>query len=233
MSARIEGAAVEAYRARGWAVFAGLVAAAELKALQRETERLMAQPALFSPEGRGRLRAGAGKADRIDLVSDLSPPFAALRRSPVLAGLARTLLGGEPVAFKDRLVTKPAGMAGYGPHQDAAYWQGLGVADEDFVTLALCLDRCTRENGTIEVAEGQHRRLLSPPGEIADVPADAFADYRPILCAAGDVIALHPLVPHRSGPNRSSGPRRMVSVMYALGAPELAQRYRAAVHPQT
>lgn len=168
------------------------------------------------------------RSDRLDPVIDLSPLFAATARSAKLRGLAEELLGGPPEFFKDRLVVKHEGAIGYGPHQDGAYWQGYGVPCDRFVTLAIHLDPAAEANGAIECTDGQHLGLLTEPGIVADPDPDLLAPFTPALARPGDVLAIHSLTPHRSGPNRTQASRRILFFVYALGSPGLYERYRAA-----
>ena len=93
-------------------------------------------------------------------------------------------------------------------HQDAAYWPGLGVDPDRFLTAIIFLDDAAREKGAIECVSGLHRELLTDPGSIADPDEEALGPFTMIEAKAGDLLLLHSLTPHRSGTNRSSGMRR-------------------------
>ena len=184
-------------------------------------------PELFSGDGRGAVPNSVGRTDRLDPVIDLSPEFARAARSPRLRRIAADVLGGVPQLFKDRLILKQPGALGYGAHQDAAYWQGFGVALDAFVTAAICLDAASPDNGPIECTSGDHRRLLTDPGVVADPEEDRLSAFTPLLAAPGDVLLIHSLTPHRSGPNRSADTRRILFFVYALGPPGLYERYQS------
>jgi hypothetical protein len=50
-------------------------------------------------------------------------------------------------------------------------------------------------------------------------------------CGAGDVLLLHPMVPHRSGPNASGGSRRILTYVFTLARnADATHRYYDAVH---
>src|SRR5690606_14092936 len=150
----------------GWALFAGFLGADEVAGLLAEADRLLAMPDLFAE--RGAVVNSQRRSDRLDPVIDLSPAFAAVARDRRLLALASELLGGEAQLFKDKFIAKPPGAIGYAAHQDGAYWPGMGLDPGRFLTAALFLDDAGKDNGAIECASGQHRRLLTDGDRIAD-----------------------------------------------------------------
>lgn len=209
------------YRQDGYQVHRAVLGANELDAFRAEVDRVWANEELTRPgNGRTRVRpslTGGAVVDRLDPVSDVSPMFDALARGEVLSRLAALAVGGPALLFKDKLIAKPAGVGGYGLHQDYMRWQSFGPSPDQMVTLAVALDPATGLNGGVEVYAGQHEELLTPPNTAADPhPDDVDEDRRKLMdLAAGDVMAFHPLIPHRSGFNRSGAPRRMLFLTYA------------------
>jgi ectoine hydroxylase-related dioxygenase (phytanoyl-CoA dioxygenase family) len=139
---------------------------------------------------------------------------------PFHAGLAALLCGpkvldaladccGEPVVlFKDKINVKLPGGAGFAPHQDAPAYVDFGV--EHHVTLMAPVDAFTRDNGCLEMSRRHGRRETlpqNPDGTLRDGVMERWP-IEPILAAPGDAIVFDAWVPHRSGPNRSDGPRR-------------------------
>lgn len=214
------------WRRDGWCVARGVLAADEIDALRREADRLWAQPALFAE--RGAVPISPRRNDRLDPVIDLSPAFRALAEDPRLLTLAAELLGGEPQLLKDKFIAKPPGASGYLAHQDGAYWQGIGLSPDAFVTIVCFLDDSTAEAGAIECASGLHSTLLTPPGQVADVDESALSvPFEIVELKAGDLLLIHSLTPHRSGPNRSESMRRALLLTYGVDArPGLYRRYR-------
>ena len=210
--------------ASGWALHPGFLPAEEVGELVREAERLTADPALSA--GRGAVPNSATRSDRIDPVIDLSPRFAALARDPRLTELAGRLLGGDVQLMKDKFIAKPPGAKGYATHQDAAYWPGLGIDARRFLTAVLFLDDSTAAKGAIECASGHHLSLLTNPDRIADPDETRLGEFTTIEAKAGDLLLLHALTPHRSGPNRSDSMRRALLFTYGVDArPELYTIY--------
>lgn len=211
------------WHSTGWSLIPGFLRLEEVDALRREANRLLAQTEHF--ETRGAVPYSPTRSDRLDPVIDLSKPFAALARDPRLLELAERLLGGQPQLMKDKFIAKPPGTGGYATHQDGAYWQGLGIEPDRLLTIAVFLDDATLDKGPIECATGFHRSLLSGPGGI-DPDDSTLGAFAVIEAKAGDLLLLHSLTPHRSGPNRSDGMRRALLFSYGVDdRPDLYGRY--------
>ena len=72
------------------------------------------------------------------------------------------------------------------------------------------VDAFTRDNGALEVSRWTSQRLAlpqNPDGTLRDGVMERW-DIEPLLAGPGDVIVFDAWVPHRSGPNRTAGPRR-------------------------
>ena len=209
----------------GWALLAGFLGADELGELRREAERLCDDQSLFG--ARGAVPNSAGRSDRLDPVIDLSPPFAALAEDRRLLSIIDEALGGEAQLFKDKFIAKPPGAGGYAAHQDGAYWPGLDLDLNRFLTAMIFLDESTAEKGTIECASGHHRQLLTDPDTIADPDEAALGPFATIEAKAGDLVLIHALTPHRSGPNRSAAMRRAILFTYGVDPrPDLYDLYK-------
>ena len=213
------------WRNDGWALFAGFLGADEVAGLLAEADRLLAMPELFSE--RGAVANSQRRSDRLDPVIDLSPAFAAVARDSRLLALASELLGGEAQLFKDKFIAKPPGAIGYSAHQDGAYWPEMGLDPGRFLTAALFLDPAGADNGAIECASGRHRALLTAPDRIADPDEAAIGGFTTVEAAAGDLLMIHALTPHRSGTNRSPRMRRALLFTYGVDPrPDLYAAYQ-------
>ena len=202
------------WREDGWALYAGVLGADEIAGLLAEADRLLAMPDLFAE--RGAVVNSQRRSDRLDPVIDLSPAFAAVARDRGLLALASELLGGEAQLFKDKFIAKPPGAIGYAAHQDGAYWPGMGLDPGRFLTAVLFLDPAGEDNGAIECASGSHRKLLTDPARIADLDEDAIGPFHTVEAAAGDLLMIHALTPHRSASNRSQRMRRALLFTYGV-----------------
>lgn len=213
----------------GWTLIPRFLEPAEVELLRQEADRLLADPALF--ERRGEIPNSARRSDRLDPVGDLSSTFADLARSPDLLALAGDLLGGNAQLLKDKFIAKPPGAVGYAAHQDGAYWPGMGLDPSRFLTAIIFLDDATEANGAIECVSGC-KQLLTDADTVADPDEASLGDFTTITAAAGDLLMLHALTPHRSDRNRSDSMRRALLFTYGVDdRPDLYaiyQQYRAS-----
>ena len=76
------------------------------------------------------------------------------------------------------------------------------------IAMRLHLDHCTAESGPLEIIPGSHQMGVLSPGGIE--AAVAQSSVQSILCAAGDVVLMHPLLLHRSFPARQPLHRRVI-----------------------
>lgn len=232
---------IEAYRCDGFVIAPGVLTTAEIEALRSESVRLLAElardPTARHAHWRRHDRLGR-IADRLDPVRTVSRAFAKIADDERLVATAASAIGEPATLFKDKLITKPPGTHGYGLHRDFAYWADLGIPADVFVTLFVVLDPCGAENGGIELFPARHTgELPADPNDPLDVDPRALegaASVTPSL-NAGDVLVFHGLTPHRSGPNRGAGPRRVylptyVSRRYAVPLGADAPERRAAVY---
>lgn len=216
-------AAAGAYRERGFAVLSPVFGAEEVAGWRAECERLAGRIEDVS-EGDRRvqsrsLHAGGAVRDRYDPVTEFSPLFHALGGDARLRSIAAAALGDEPIRFKDRLILKAAGTSGYGLHRDWPYWAFLGIPPDEFVSVMLSVDATGPENGALEVYPGMHRaELPAAADDPRDLDPAGVAGLEPSLAAtrAGDVLLLHPMAPHRSGPNLSGGSRRLLTIVFTV-----------------
>jgi 2-aminoethylphosphonate dioxygenase len=152
---------------------------------------------------------------------------AALFASPRFLDLLGTLCGEPVVLFKDKINFKLPGGAGFAPHQDAPAYVDFGV--EHHLTVMVPVDAFTAENGCLEMARDAAARRFLPQNRDGTLQAGVMEGLQvePLFAAPGDIIVFDAWVPHRSGPNRSSGPRRSY---YLTFNPASAGDHRAAYY---
>ena len=128
---------------------------------------------------------------------------------------AGALLGEPAVLYKDKLNHKLPGGAGYAPHQDAPAYRFVEV----HVSCMVAVDGATADNGCLEVVSRAHDRLW-PTDDVGCLRADVVdaMDWVPVSVRAGDTLWFHSRTPHRSGPNRSTRPRRALYPTYTAAS---------------
>ncbi len=154
-------------------------------------------------------------------------PFHAGLRELLTAGAmletASALLGEPAVLYKEKVNYKLPGGAGYAPHQDAPAYPFIDA----HVSCMVAVDDATVDNGCLEVVEGHHHEPL-PVDRTGCIRADVVEalTWSPVEVAAGHTLWFHSRTPHRSGPNRSSSPRRALYPTYnALSEGDLRDDY--------
>ncbi|MFN8224834.1 MAG: phytanoyl-CoA dioxygenase family protein [Gaiellales bacterium] len=152
--------------------------------------------------------------------------------NPVIAGMARQLLGSETVVLmEDGAVVKNPVVGGpLAWHQDYAYWPLLTPGA---VTCWIALDDVGAENGGMQVAVGSHLLGEKLPVEFGDgssflhgerpglgevqTPEQAGLESAGYTLKAGECGFHHALIWHASGPNTSQSPRRGFIPRYVAG----------------
>jgi len=161
----------------------------------------------------------------------LPPGIAGLWAGPTLLACARQLVGGDiaghPV-WNLRCKTPNEGQATVPWHQDTSYLDPVALGTLQATAWVPLVD-ATRENGCMEVIRYGHRAgrevaheccvggtwyVSIKEGALAGIGADDPADV--VLCdvAAGDVLWLNNVVPHRSLNNASDHVRWSLDLRY-------------------
>jgi hypothetical protein len=227
--ALLDDAARARFERHGWAWLRGFLGAAETRDLRRFTDELAAWPETPGRWMRYYERGGPGgrMLARIENFIPYHAGLAALLLSPKLVALVAECCGEPVVLFKDKINFKLPGGAGFAPHQDAPAYADFGV--DHHVSIVVPVDAFTRENGCLEMSRWPARRELlpqNPDGTLRPGVMDAW-ETEAVLAEPGDVLVFDGWVPHRSGPNRSGGPRR---AFYLTFNPASAGDHRAAYY---
>lgn len=158
--------------------------------------------------------------------------FWKIASDPVIAGMARQLLGSREVVLMEdgAVIKKPVVGGKLSWHQDYAYWP---LASPGAVTCWIALDDVGAENGGMQVAAGSHKLGEKLPVEFGD-GSSFMHDERPGIgevqsaeaagletvgyeLKAGECGFHHALLWHASGPNTSQNPRRGFIPRYVAG----------------
>ncbi len=208
------------YRADGYLIVRGVFTPGEIALLAEEAERLAARSELIDTNNircrwRDDVRTGACRFDGFDPVIDISPLHGAAARDPRILAIASAIYGEPACLFKDKLIYKRPGSAGYALHQDYIAWPSFPAS---FVTVALAIDPATDDNGATEVFPGcHHRGYLAPrDGQYHELPLDSVDPATGVLLRLqpGDLAVFGCYTPHRSAPNRSASSRRLLYTSY-------------------
>jgi 2-aminoethylphosphonate dioxygenase len=137
----------------------------------------------------------------------------ALATGGALIDAVGDLLRERAVLFKDKINFKLPGGDGFKPHQDAQ--AGWDTYADYFITALIALDEATEENGCLELAAGHHKRgLLGALWEPLKDSELAGVEFVPFPARPGDAIFFDSFAPHRSAPNMTDTPRRLLYITY-------------------
>ena len=139
--------------------------------------------------------------------------FDALARGPEILGTIAELFGEAAVLFKDKINFKMPGGDGFKAHQDVqAGWQDYAALH---ITALVSIDAADEENGCLEVAGGGGRGgLIGKMWEPLSEDELDEAAFELVPTEPGDAIIFDSLLPHRSAPNMSDRPRRVLYLTY-------------------
>jgi ectoine hydroxylase-related dioxygenase (phytanoyl-CoA dioxygenase family) len=152
--------------------------------------------------------------------------------NPVIAGMARQLLGSDEVVLMEdgAVIKKPVVGGKLSWHQDYSYWP---LMTPGAVTCWIALDDVGAENGGMQVAAGSHLLGERLPVEFGDgssflhserpgvgeivPPEEAGLEVVGYELKAGEGAFHSALLWHASGPNTSENPRRGFIPRYVAG----------------
>lgn len=235
--------ALTRWRAHGFAHLPGIGAPAEIDALRARfvalTSGAAEDPGLFfqpeSPTGSyADLQSRDGwegpdthyrKVDRLDR----DPLFWAWIADPLFGRIAARILGARVSLYRAAVFAKAANIGSETPyHQDGG--QLWGLDPDPCLQIWTALDDVPADAGRLEVVPQSHAwGLASPRGGLVSEAAVSARQPVPVAIGAraGDVVLLHNLAWHRSGPNRSGSPRRALTVSYLSGATRCTRTRKA------
>ena len=124
----------------------------------------------------------------------------------------------------EREVAEP-GFSGWRTKLGVVYVEPPLEVLSKLVALRVHFDDCPLANGALAVVSGSH--LL---GKLRDAETSAITPnvYTTCAAAAGDVLALKPLIVHRSSPAAVPAHRRVLHVVYAAEQPGEQVRWKQA-----
>ncbi len=212
-------------------VVPGLFDAATMARMSSWTDALQGSPEApgkFMMYFENSLLESAGRVlSRIENFVPYHSGFADVVGGDGLQGHTSELFGEPAVLFKDKINFKLPGGDGFKAHQDIqAGWEiyaGL------FITALVSIDAATVENGCLELAAGAHTRgaLGENWRPLSDEELNGV-EFAPCRTQPGDVVFFDSFTPHRSAPNLTSAPRRVLYITYnRLSEGDHRERYFA------
>jgi ectoine hydroxylase-related dioxygenase (phytanoyl-CoA dioxygenase family) len=225
---------VEAFRRDGFVVVPDLLDDAELTAFAPRLDAAVAA----RTAGDHRPLAERSRYEQsflqcINLWED-HPELRPLTFHPRVGAAAATLLGADRIRlWHDQALYKETGGRATDAHQDQPYWP---IEEADTVTAWIPLDGVGADEGWMGYVPGSHRSglrrfvniFLGAPEDIVARPE--LGGVAPVFVPVprGAVAFHHGLTVHLAGPNRSSRPRRVHTMIFFRDG---CRRAVAGVHP--
>lgn len=207
------------FRRTGWVAARGFFSPDEAQGLTRWTEEIEALPEVpgrhmvywEKPEGGPRI------LQRIENFCPFHAGMDGLVRAGRLMAAVEALLEAPSVLYKDKINFKPPGGSGFELHQDQqAGWSAYAPI---FLTALISIDRATKENGCLQIADMERPRGMLgqewKPLAAADLGGHRLVD---VPTEPGDVIFFDSYVAHASERNQSAQQRRILYLTYNRAA---------------
>ena len=208
---------LKSFNRDGFLVLPGMFGAAKIKELSGWIDELAQRP----PE-RGRqmayyensfLEKAKKILSRIEDFADFHAGMSGFICRGKIIRVAGELLRESALLFKEKVNFKMPGGVGFEPHQDIQ--PGWDEYASYFISVLVTIDKSTEENGCLELATGHHKKGLIgrkwEPLQGEELRGIGFKKYP---MEPGDVAFFDCYVPHQSGPNLSSKPRRNLYLTY-------------------
>lgn len=202
---------------RGWAQVEGLLDADRLNMFSSEVSRIIAETQTGVTATSAAVDDGVLVINSLDAASEILFDFA---RTDYMMGLAETFLGKRAQPIHIEFFGKPApGSPPTPPHQDQIFYNDH-FDDEPAVTFWCPLEDVSHDSGCLEYGTPYPAGTLLPHRQSdaldfgAQLTDDSSYTYTPVAVSAGDCLVHTAYVVHRSGPMRSSRPRRVLAFNY-------------------
>jgi hypothetical protein len=165
---------------------------------------------------------------RIENFTQYNPGLDFLLNGHKLKSYCDDLLNEPSILYKEKINYKLPGADGFEPHQDVA--AGWWMYNQTLhISCLVSIDPATIENGCLEVVKGKHTEGMMCDDWKA-IPSDKVSamSWEHIPTQPGDVLFFDSYVPHRSAPNNTKLPRRVLYATYAkAGEGDFRDRYYA------
>lgn len=180
-----------------------------------------------------------GKPRRLENIYDKTKNLKLLNNH--LIKLIKKIFKKKMVIFKDKCNLKPPGGGGFRPHYDGIFYfknenkklkKGWYEYSNYFLNVLVALDKCTKQNGSIEIGRWHNKNFDSlyentkkngsPELKIKFAKKIKF---KLIELNAGDILFFSNKCPHQSKKNLSKSSRKVLYYTYAIGKKNIYKRY--------
>ncbi len=122
------------------------------------------------------------------------------------------LMSEPAILYKEKINYKYPGGGGYAAHQDAPAYEFVDY----HITCLISVDSATTESGCLYFSPGRHQEgfiALDEKGCISPEVAESM-NWVAVPTEPGDILLFGSYIPHKSPPNLSNEPRRIIYLTY-------------------
>lgn len=210
--------AMEAFATTGWASVPHFFEPVEIAEMSGWVDELLARPEVpgthWVYHQPSLLDSSRRLVQRIENFCPHHDGFDSVARHSKMSLAVAQTLQSPAALFKEKINVKEPGGAGFELHQDQqAGWSRYAPL---FVTVMVCIDPATIENGCLEVADGLGRldHLIADEWRpISEGEAGGFS-LRALPTQPGEAVFFDSFVPHASQANTTASRRRMLFFSY-------------------
>lgn len=207
---------IEQFKRNGFLVVRGMYSPEEIREIGRWTEEVAGYPEvpgkymMYFEESQS---DGARIICRIENFVPYHQGFSKLITSTRMQRAVSELFGEEAILFKDKINFKLPGGDGFKEHQDVqAGWDDYAHLH---ITAMVAIDETNAANGSLELIPAMHRQgLLGQQWSPLNESDTANGRYEAVHCQPGDAVFFDSFAPHRSAPNLTDKPRRVLYITY-------------------
>ncbi|KIJ26548.1 hypothetical protein M422DRAFT_38179 [Sphaerobolus stellatus SS14] len=158
-------------------------------------------------------------------------------RNPRVLGCMSDLLGSQAYLFKEKINYKLPMGGGYPPHTDAPSYIHIDHEVQRHISMLICVEKATPENGCLEVVAGSHLEDIETEKDQPTLSRkwEAKQKWEPLPMEPGEALVFDSWLAHRSSDNKSPKGRASIYATYN-GGKDLHEAYyahRSALWPAT
>ena len=208
---------IKKFKDDGFVLIPGLFNSSEVNKILKYTEELQKGPEISGKEWKyfeeSKINEKEKVLARIENFCKYLKGFHELCTRSRIMDCVNDCFGEQGILFKDKINFKMPGGSGFTPHQDSqAGWDDYA---KFYLTAMVSIDESTIKNGCLEFAPGHNKSGLI--GKLWKPLSDddmKNMKFIPIETKPGDAVLFDCYAPHRSEPNLTNKPRRILYLTY-------------------
>lgn len=160
------------------------------------------------------IKTGERQLCRIENFTPFSKELNEYARGKKMLKLLEDLMDTPYLLFKEKINYKLPGGGAFPPHQDAPAYTQFGQTSH--LTIMFSIDPSTIANGCLAVVPKSHTLGVLAQEKDCTISREwcAKQEWIPLECSAGSILIFGSYLAHKSDPNETTGPRRIIYLTY-------------------